>query len=134
MKLKEKRKKHILIGIIALSLISILFIYVYFVNRKHNEIYRYNEVTFITPNQVLIFWKTEEDTLGYIKYGERKYRRDTIQTQTSTQPGEVHAVLIEEVPLDGIYISIHNDSDSFGILPKIFKVEFNEEEFPNEGT
>jgi hypothetical protein len=123
-----KKKKPIVISVTILVVLLFLVIFLFVLNKKHNEIYVYNEVTFINPTEALIFWKTKVETLGYIKYGESKYGRDKVQSQTSSQPGEIHAVLLEKIPRDGLFVSIHNESDSIFIFPKIFKIQFAEED------
>lgn len=77
-------------------------------NRKEVKL----EVTFVEPRQAVVFWKTEKPSVGYVRYGDTKHRRNLRAEQTSSIPSEIHAVVLENVPLDGFYISIHTDSDS----------------------
>lgn len=128
---KINKKKLILIAtlfVIVLSLVTYIFV----INREHRNFDIYTDVTFMSPRQALIFWKTDEDTLGYIKYGEKKLNRKNMELQTSSEPGEIHVVFLENIPLEGLYISIHNESDSFLIFPKVFKIQFNEEDLMYE--
>ncbi len=123
-----KRKKTIILLFVAIVLLSSFCVHVFLVNREHRKMEIYNEVTFMGPNQAIIFWKSKENTLGYIKYGESKFKRKNVSTQTSSEKGEVHAVFLEKIPLEGFYVSIHNESDSFLIFPNVFKVEYTGED------
>ncbi len=121
-----KSKKLFLVIFLTLAILGFVF-YVFSINKESRKMEIYNEVTFMGPRQAVIFWKTKEETLGFVKYGETRFRREGIETQTSSEPGETHAVFLENIPLEGLYISIHNESDSFLIFPKVFKIQYGEE-------
>lgn len=110
----------LLIGIIA-SLI--------FYNIKHRSTDQGLEITFVDPHQAVIFWKTEETTLGYLTYGPLNGSQSEKVDQTSSTPGTIHTVVIDEIPLEGLSATIHNQSDSLFFIPKSFKIAFNPEEF-----
>jgi hypothetical protein len=132
MKLRKVKKRSLIsVGIILVILFSFTA-FVFVINKQHRKMSVYRDVTFINPRQAIIFWKTDRDTLGHVRYGVRRYSRKNIELQTNSEPGEVHVVFLEDIPLDGIYVSIHNDSDTFLLFPEIFKIQFNEENLIDE--
>lgn len=96
-------------------------------NERQKNIYL--EVTFVDPHQAVIFWKTQSDTTGFVKYGEQAKNLDKTAVQTSSVPGQIHAVVITEVPISGLFVKIHNKSDSFFYWPKAFKIKFDPNTF-----
>mgnify|MGYP001007050677 CR=1 FL=1 len=124
--MKKINIKKILIIFIPVVLLIIFGIYILIININARRLEIYSEVTFINPTQAIIFWKTEDETLGYIKYGESKWRMKERELQTSSEPGVVHVVFLENIPIEGIYISKHSDKDSFLIFPKIENIKFDE--------
>ncbi|HRY22693.1 MAG TPA: hypothetical protein P5311_02950 [Candidatus Dojkabacteria bacterium] len=130
--LKKIGKKKVAIIIFAFLVIVGLGFVLFFINREHRRLSIYRDVTFVNPDQAIIFWKTEDETIGYVKYGEKKHNRENIELQTTSQEGETHVVFLDNIPPEGLYISIHNESDSFLILPEILKIQFNEEDLPYE--
>lgn len=117
-------KKLLLPGLILLGVIGIS-LSIYFVNKKHRQLEIYTEITFMTPTEALVFWKSENDTLGYIKYGDSKYGKKEIALQTSSTPGTVHVVFLENIPLEGIYIQKINEDDNFLIIPKTEHLKYD---------
>lgn len=89
----------------------------------------YLEVTFVDPHQAVIFWKTPNDTTGFVKYGEQVKNLDKTAVQTSSVPGQIHAVVISEVPTSGLFAEVHNESDSFLYRPRAFKIRFDPNTF-----
>lgn len=83
------------------------------------------EVTFINPHQVVIFWKTNVETIGSVRYGSSVYERNLEAEQTSSIPGNIHTVVLDNVPQEGFYISIHNQSDRFLLWPKVIHIKFD---------
>lgn len=83
------------------------------------------EVTFVSPREAVIFWKSEKPTIGYVRYGQSRYSLDKIAYQTSSTKSEIHAVVLDDVPLEGLYMSIHNESDSWFLWPKVIPVVFD---------
>lgn len=129
MKNKKIHKKRILIFVLllafAIGLASSLFIFNHIKKDRNQNV----EVTFTDPHQAVIFWKTDTDTKGYVKYGNTRRKRDKIAEQTSSEFGKVHAVVIDEIPLEGIYVSLHNESDSIFLFSTATLVKFNSETF-----
>jgi hypothetical protein len=128
---KIDKKKTILLFSVLLVIVGLGFV-LFFINREHRRLSIYRDVTFVNPDQAIIFWKTEDETLGYVKYGEKKHKRQNVELQTTSQEGEIHVVFLDNIPPKGLYISIHNDSDSFLIFPEILKIQFDEEDLPYE--
>lgn len=90
-------------------------------NRKDTKV----EVTFVEPRQAVVFWKTEKPSIGHVLYGENKHGRSMRAEQTSSTPSEIHAVVLENVPLDGFYISIHTDTDSPFFWPTPRQIKYD---------
>lgn len=130
--LKKIGKKKVAIIIFAFLVIVGLGVALFLKNKEHRKLSIYREVTFVNPDQAIVFWKTEDETLGYVKYGEKKHKRKNVELQTTSQEGETHVVFLDNIPPEGFYISIHNDSDSFLIFPEILKIQFDEEDLPYE--
>jgi hypothetical protein len=130
--LKKIGTKKVVLIISALLVIVGLGVVLFLINKEHRKLSIYRDVTFVNPDQAIIFWKTEDETLGYVKYGEKKYKRKDVELQTTSQEGETHVVFLDNIPPEGLYISIHNDSDSFLIFPEILKIQFDEEDLPYE--
>ena len=123
------KKQIITISIVVIVLASLIIgVSIYKVNKEVRMIDKYTEVTFVSPTQAIIFWKSKGDTLGYLKYGEKKYKRNNTELQTTSVPGEVHVVFLENIPLEGIFISTHLESDSMFIWPRIQKIQYTGEE------
>lgn len=118
-------KRKYLYIIIPVVLIMVLGFWIWSINMKARGLDKYSEVTFISPTQAIVFWKSEESTLGFIKYGESRFRMKETALQTSSEEGEIHVVFLENIPLDGMYISKHNESDSFLIFPKVEYIKYD---------
>lgn len=126
-KKKIKLNKKILIpSIIILTLLTITTIYGLVININARKMDKYTEITFVTPNQAIIFWKSEKPDLGYIKYGENKYQRKTIETQTSSDKSEIHVAFIERIPSEGVFITTHLENDNPLIFPKIQHIQYTD--------
>lgn len=125
MKKIEINKKHILI-IIASIIFLAFVIYVVLINISARKLERYTEITFISPNQALVFWKTEKDTLGYIKYGNSRFKITQTELQTSSAAGQTHVVFLENIPLNGIYLKKFHENQNILIFPKIEKIKYSE--------
>jgi hypothetical protein len=111
--------------LLLIALILGLFLAWLFFNSKLRSIERRLEITFISPHQALIFWKSDSQSLGYVRSGTSKYWRKTTSYQTSSEAGDIHAVLLEEIPAEGLYISIHNENDNFFYFPEIIKIGYD---------
>lgn len=84
------------------------------------------EVTYSDPRQAMIFWQTEEPTIGYIKYGTNKWHLNLQQNQNSDVPTTVHSVTLENLPLQPIYISFHNQNDNWPYLAMTKLISYEE--------
>lgn len=83
------------------------------------------EVTFTSPRQAVVFWQTDEPSVGYVKYGASKYSLTDKAEQTSSVPSLTHAVVINDVPNQGLFISVHTDQDSKMLWPKVREIQFD---------
>lgn len=84
------------------------------------------EVTFISPQQAVLFWKTNEPGLGYAQWGTSRHNRDNRLSQTSSDPSEVHAVMFEDIPPGGVFVSLHTQEEPRFSLPKVYHVQYQE--------
>lgn len=107
-KLNKKALIYTLIGIGITSFAVVILI----VNISGRRMEKYTEITFVSPTQALIFWKSKDNTLGYVKYSEKILGKRETVLQTSSEPGDIHVVFLENIPLEGIYIWKINESDS----------------------
>lgn len=98
--------------VLGLAFVVGLGISVWLFNYLENQKPDYFEVTFVEPRQAVVFWKSEKATLGYVRYGTNKLSLDKRADQTASTPSEIHAVVLEDLPLEGVYVSIHTESDS----------------------
>lgn len=127
----KKNKTQLFIKLWKLSLIIVLIfsVFLFFLvhNKKLRALERHVEITFISPHQAIVFWKTDTQSLGYIKVGEKKHRRQTSIYQTSSEANYIHAVLVEAIPSDGFFISLHNEDDPFWYYPTVRKIIYEPE-------
>jgi hypothetical protein len=125
------KKRKILVLIILLFIILLPALLILRINSSAREMEKYTEITFVSPNQAIIFWRSDEESLGYIKYGEEKRKRNETELQTSSDESLIHVVFIENIPPEGIFISKHTEKDSFFLIPEIQHVQYdvNEEVF-----
>lgn len=122
-KIKNKKTFWILLTSIALLIGLLLSVVVFNVVESKKNIHL--EISFVQPHQAVVFWKTDHETTGYVKYGTKKNNRDTQVFQTSSTPGEIHAVVLDDIPLEGVYISLHNESDSPFLWKKPIFISFD---------
>ncbi len=109
------------------ALIIGLVVSVFVFNRQQQAREMYEEITFIDPHQALIFWKTDYKAVGYVRYGKTKKKLDQTAYQTNSDPSLIHAVVIDEIPLEGIFITFHCENESFFLWHKPVQVKFNQE-------
>ncbi|MDQ5951537.1 MAG: hypothetical protein QG639_818 [Patescibacteria group bacterium] len=83
------------------------------------------EITFVTPRQAILFWQTEKPSIGYVTYGTNKYQLNQRVEQTSSVPSVTHAVVLDDVPLEGMYYSIHTTADSTFLWPSVYQMHFD---------
>ncbi len=127
-KIRKEKKKVLnkwLIVIPAIILVIIFGLYVWFINKEARGLEKYTEITFVSPNQAIVFWKSEEPTLGYVIYGDTKHNRKEVELQTTSEPSDLHIVFLERIPPEGIYISKHLDSANMLIFPIIEFIQYN---------
>lgn len=122
---KHSSKKIFFLAIILPSFLIGLVLAVVVFNRQQRKIDNHFEVTFIDSRQAIVFWKTEKETIGYVKYGKDKRNLSQIAKQTSDVPGNIHAVVLEDIPLEGFYLSLHTENDSLFLYPEIHQISFN---------
>jgi len=84
------------------------------------------EVTFISPQQAVLFWKTNQPVQGYAQWGEIRHLRDNRLEQTSSEAATVHAVMLENIPPEGIFVSLHTEGEMRFGFPKIYEVRYQE--------
>lgn len=112
-------KKSTIVFLIALVLVLACIISaIYYANSNSRKIEKYTEVTFISPTQALIFWKSNDETLGYVTFSEKRFGKKEVVEQTSSEPSQIHVVVLEGIPLSGVYMQKHNESDRFWIIPQ----------------
>ena len=121
---KLRNRKRILL-FVALSLIVSFLIIVILINRSYAGMEKYTEVSFVTPTEAIVFWKSKKNALGYIKYSDKKYGKYTTVLQTSSEPGNIHVVFLENIPTKGLYIKKYIEGDFFLIFPKIQHIKYN---------
>jgi len=122
-RIKLSRALILICGVTAL-LVTVFGIYMYLVNKDARKLEAYTEVTFINPNTAIVFWKTEKDTLGFVKYSEKKFGDKKRVNQTSSEKGKIHAVYLENLPLNGVYLTKHSEEDGFLVFPKIELIKY----------
>lgn len=109
-KMAARHLKIIILVIIGIVVGLILSVAIYnYLERQKEVLY---EITFTSPHQAVVFWKTDHPTIGYIKYGPNINDRSMKEYQTSSVESETHAVVLNDIPLEGLAISIHNETDN----------------------
>ncbi|MBU1120109.1 hypothetical protein KKA50_02860 [Patescibacteria group bacterium] len=120
------KKKYILIAIPVILVLAFL-VYVVSINVAARSLEKYMEVTFISPTQALVFWKSEKESLGYVKYGTSKWKMSGTELQTSSEEGLIHVVLLDNVPLEGMYIKKYIEGENILIFHKIDTIKYVDE-------
>lgn len=116
-------------GIVLAAFLLGLVGSVIIVNHQLKDQNQHVEVTFVEPRTALVFWNTENETIGYVKFGTDSNNLDQTAYQTSSQPGQAHAVILENVPLEGYKATLHNESDPPFLFSKTIDIVFIPEEF-----
>lgn len=119
------KKKYILIAIPVILLLAFVG-YVISINVAASKLEKYTEITFITPSHALIFWKSDKESLGYIKYGDSKGHIKNIELQTSSEKGLIHVVLLDNIPIEGMYIKKYIEGENILIFHKVEKIKYIE--------
>jgi len=120
---RKKTKMLVLVGVVALTLGLIGTIGWYNYRLRHSNLNV--EVTFTEPRQAIVFWKTPHKTIGSVRYGPSQSNRPYRSVQTSSQPDVIHAVILNDIPLEGTYISLHNKSDGRLYWPEVVFIKFD---------
>lgn len=124
--LKKPNKKIVRLSVfIFISFLIGLVISIFVYNNQQKDRNSNFEVTFIDSHQAIVFWTTENKTIGFIKFGKEEKSLEKTIYQTSSALGNVHAVVLEDIPLEGIYISLHNESDSRFLFSQTKKIVFD---------
>ncbi len=126
---KLAKKKLLFIVFLLVTFLIGIVVSVLIYNKQNIDINQNIEVTFIDSHQAIVFWKTQDKTVGYIEYGFTENNLDKKVYQTSSEKGTVHAVVIEEIPIEGVYISLHNESDSPFLFKKTQRIVFDPEKY-----
>jgi len=125
---KQKRrasKKKFVVAGLSVVVLGLAAGGIVWANVDARALERYTEVTFITPTQALVFWRSEEETVGFVTYGPARFGEKTTVTQTSSEPSTIHVAIVDGISLAGVYIQKHNESDHFWIFPKNEFVKFD---------
>lgn len=124
-------KKKINKRCLTIVLIGVLFVLfcgiVVAINISGRKLEKYSDITFVNPNQALIFWKSKDETLGYIKYGTKKFGKKETVLQTSSEPGVIHVVFLEDIPLEGVYLRKFNESNSILFFEPLIYIKYEGE-------
>lgn len=120
-----KKKQKILVAVCGCALLLGLGLSLVIFNVQERKKDKKMEITFIDPHQAVVFWKTDYKTIGTVKYGSTKNNLDMSASQTSSQPSEVHAVVLNDIPTEGLYISLHTQSDRWFLLPETIQITFD---------
>ncbi len=125
-KLKLKRKQiYFLIITFLVGMLSSIFIFNFQQKDRNSNI----EITFIDSHKAIVFWTTKDKTIGFVKYGLKEKSLERVIYQTSSDFGTVHAVVIDNIPIEGGYISLHNESDSKFLFSKTQRIVFDAKKY-----
>ncbi len=117
--------KKLLLKTTAIALLIGLVASIFVFNLIERRRERHLEITFMDARKVLIFWKSEQPSIGYISYGSNPFWHTEKEYQTSSEPAEIHAVFLDKVPLEGLYISLHTEGDSRVFWPRVHKIQYD---------
>lgn len=123
-KIKVKKYQLITSGV---ALLVGLAISVGIFNHQQDKLVKF-DVTWLDSHQAIIFWKTPDPTTGYIKYGEQKFNLSQTVTQTTEQASELHVVVLENLPLEGVFVTLHRDQESIFRRPKAINIKYEAQE------
>lgn len=82
------------------------------------------EITFLAPQQAIVFWKTPSPSVGFLRLEKSAQNRATLIKQTSSEANEVHAVMVETIPPEGLYFSLHEEGEPFLMFPEIHLMKY----------
>ena len=89
------------------------------------------DIVFLNPHQALVFWTTEKEGIAYLRYGESRFKRDQRAYQNSEEESKLHVILLDAIPSDGFYITVHIKGKASLFRETPIKVKYNPEEFEN---
>lgn len=118
-------------GVLLLGtlILAILFPqYKNFSEKNKSRLPSYIDIGFTDTYQAVIFWKTESETTGYIRIGDSPKRLTKKLYPSNAQPSNTHVVVIEKVPLTGLYVSVFSDQAFYFVAPKPELVKFELQE------
>jgi len=118
------KKKHIYF-VVPIVLVLVCLCLIIVANIKARALDKYSEITFVSPTQAIVFWSSEDTTLGFVKYGKSRFGKKEIALQTSSEKGLIHVAFLDNIPIEGVYISRHNESDSFLIFPEVKHIKYD---------
>lgn len=118
-------KKKLIILVSLFTFVGGLFLSVYIFNKEQRKIDDHFEVTFLDPHQAIVFWTSQKDTVGFVKYGAMENNLSMVEYQTSSVAGTAHAVVLNNIPSGGFYLSLHTESDSRFLWPEVKRIEFD---------
>lgn len=131
---QKSTKLIVFITVAVLAFVVGIICTLWYQNEQARARFQNVEVTFLTPQQAIVFWKTPERlSVGFARFGTTSANRDQTVDQTSSEPSEVHAVMLEDVPPDGLYLSIHEPGESRWLMPDIIPVKYSPELLEGEG-
>lgn len=128
-----QRQRYILLvtSLIALGIGLLAAVALY--NFQARKRFSHVEVTFVAPQQAVIFWKTAAPSVGYVKYGATARSRGSRADQTSSEPSEVHAVMLDQLPPEGVYVSLHDNNENILTFPEVRHIQFQQAEAAEGG-
>lgn len=108
--------------------ILLLIAYVVILNVADNSVRKYTDVTFISPTQALVFWKSNKPSIGYAKYKEKFFSFSKTVLQTSSEEDQIHVVIFDYIPPKGISISLHEEGKNLFIFPQRINLKYTDYE------
>ena len=126
-KLKLNKPGKILGLFISIAFVVGLGLSIYVFNLRQTVRYEVMEINFIDSHQAIIFWKTKEAEVGYAKYGKNPLALNNVAEQTSSKPSQIHTVVIDNIPLEGIHVSLHAQGESRFLWAEAFEVKYKQE-------
>jgi hypothetical protein len=120
------------VTLFAVGLTFGLFLSIIVFNYQQKDRNQNIEITFVTPRQAVVFLTTSDETLGYVRYTPNipnsGAKTETVY-QTSSTPSTIHAVVLTDIPLEGAFITLHNDSDSRFLFSTKREIKFDPASF-----
>ena len=118
--------KKILFVISIIGLMLGLVVGIFVPERMGNAVVKI-DITPLNARQAMVFWSTKKPAIGYVRMGAKSFWRPTKILQTSSEANVIHAVLLEELPLEGVYLSVHTESDPWYQTATVYSIVPKEE-------